>query len=109
MTDFQDRRILKVTSAMPGFLFIEWQGGSESFFDVRPFIADGDAFHFLSDPDAFSAVRLGEDGRTVEWTDSDGDIVDLCVDTLWARRTPVKRMPAKQTAPSTKPAERALA
>jgi hypothetical protein len=109
MTDFQDRRIVKVTSAMHGFLFIEWQGGSQSFFDVRPYIVDGEAFEFLRDPDCFNTVRLGEDGRSVEWTDFDGDIVDFCVDTLWARRTPIKRMPARPSAPSAEQAERAHA
>jgi hypothetical protein len=47
--------------------------------DVRPLIEKGGVFAPLADRTLFAKVRLGDDGRYVEWP---GEL-DLCADALW--------------------------
>lgn len=60
-----------------------WDDGAESVVDLRPLLATGGVFAFLTDPVAFSAVAIGERGRMLVWRDPDGDEIDLCADALW--------------------------
>ncbi len=61
-------------------LRIRWRGGGESLVDVSGLV---DAFRVYAPlraaPDLFAAVRVGEYGTDVVWSDD----IDMSADTLW--------------------------
>ncbi|MGH6836067.1 MAG: hypothetical protein ACREC9_11060 [Methylocella sp.] len=84
--------IIPMTSVEPilhGVVKITWLDGYEAVVDLRPVIADGDAFAFLrGQPERFSAVKLAEFGHAIYWLDNDGDEIDFGSDSL---RRPAER------------------
>ncbi len=72
--------IPRIQSAEPvinGVLKIVWDDGYEAVVDVRPIIGSGKIFAFLSDPVAFSSVRVGEYGSSVYWLDDQSNVIDF--------------------------------
>ncbi len=59
-------------------LRLRFVDGSEGTVDLSDLIARGGVFARLGDSDAFSQVRIGGNGRWLEWP---GDC-DLCADAL---------------------------
>ncbi|MDB5480392.1 MAG: hypothetical protein JWO83_1445 [Caulobacteraceae bacterium] len=64
----------------PFTLRIRWTHGGESVVDVSGMIASFRVFAPLrSDPDRFAAVKVGEYGTHVAWSDD----IDMAASTLW--------------------------
>ena len=73
--------IIRMTSVEPvlnGVVKIIWLDGYEVVVDLRPVIAEGDAFAFLrGSPERFSSVKLAELGHAIHWLDNDGHEIDF--------------------------------
>ena len=70
---------VKSVVALPDFtVHLEYVDGDIIDVDIAPLIAQGGVFEALHDPRVFAQVRLGENGRYVEWPNG----VDLCADAL---------------------------
>jgi Protein of unknown function (DUF2442) len=74
------RRIESVAVRGVSQLELAFAGGEPRVVDLKPLIQRGGVFAALADPAVFGTVRLGPDGRYVEWPDED---LDLCADALW--------------------------
>jgi hypothetical protein len=69
-----------------GVLKITWQDGYQAVVDLRPVIAEGEAFAFLrAEPKRFDAVKLAEFGHAIYWLDNDADEIDFGSDSLRRR------------------------
>lgn len=65
-----------------GVLKVRFDDGYEGVVDLRPLIAKGKVFAWLSEPEHFSAVRVEEFGHSVSWLDDQGYAIDLSADSL---------------------------
>jgi Protein of unknown function (DUF2442) len=81
--------IIPITSVEPvlyGVVKVAWSDGYKAVVDLRPIIAEGDAFAFLRDhPERFDAVKLAEFGHAIYWIDNDGEEIDFGSDSLRSR------------------------
>lgn len=75
MTDLPLPRKIRAVEATPGYrLAVAWEGGRPSVIDLSDMISRGGVFSALADEAAFSAVRVGEGGRVIEWPDPKDDL-----------------------------------
>jgi hypothetical protein len=65
-----------------GVLKITFDDGYQGVVDLRPLIAEGKVFAWLSAPEHFSAVRIDEFGHSVSWLDDQGYPIDLTADSV---------------------------
>lgn len=59
-------------------LKVAFADGASFIIDLNELIRQGGVFEALRDPAVFAAVRLGSDGRFIEWPGQ----IDLCADAL---------------------------
>jgi hypothetical protein len=65
---------------------IAWLDGYEAIVDLRPVLAEGEAFALpRASPDRFASVTLAEVGRAIGWLDDQGDEIDLGAESLRRR------------------------
>jgi Protein of unknown function (DUF2442) len=74
--------IVEAQPVIHGVLKIKFDDGYEGVVDLRPFIAKGKVFAWLSAPQHFAAVRVDEFGHSVSWLDDEGYTIDLSADSL---------------------------
>jgi hypothetical protein len=74
--------VIEARVVMHGVLKLKFGDGYEGVVDLRPLIAKGKVFAWLSTPDHFAAVKIDEFGHSVSWLDSDGYVIDLSADSL---------------------------
>ena len=81
--------IIPMTSVEPvlhGVVKITWSDGYEAVVDLRPVIAEGEAFSFLRrSRERFGAVKLAKYGHAIYWLDDDRDEIDFGSDSLRRR------------------------
>ncbi len=70
-------RIRLASPVINGVLKVVWDDGYEAVVDLRPIISSGKIFAFLSDPDQFRRVAIGEYGSSVFWLDLEGRTIDF--------------------------------
>jgi hypothetical protein len=75
-------RIVEAQPVIYGVLKIKFDDGYEGVVDLRPLIAKGRVFEWLSAPQHFSAVKVDEFGHSVSWLDGQGYTIDLSADSL---------------------------
>ncbi len=69
-----------------GVVKITWQDGYQAIVDLRPVIAEGEAFAILRNtPECFGGVKLAEFGHSIYWLDEKGDEIDFGSDSLRRR------------------------
>ena len=56
---------------------VKFDDGYEDVVDLRPLIAKGKVFAWLSAPEHFAAVRIDEFGHSVSWANDQGNAIDL--------------------------------
>lgn len=78
-------RIASADVVRHGVLQVRWADGTSGLVDLKGIIARGGVFAFLSRETAFAKVSVSVDGRGVQWTDPDGDIISIASDALAAR------------------------
>lgn len=67
-----------VEPVLYGVVKIAWADGYEAIVDLRPVIAERQAFAFLrNSPERFHAVKLAEFGHSISWLDDAGDEIDF--------------------------------
>ena len=79
------KKLPGVVEAQPvihGVLKVKFDDGYEGVVDLRPLIAKGKVFAWLSAPEHFAAVRVDEFGHSVSWVDDGGYAIDLSADSL---------------------------
>jgi hypothetical protein len=74
--------IVEAQAVIHGVLRIKFDDGYEGVVDLRPLIAKGKVFAWLSTPEHFAAVRIDEFGHSVSWLDDGGYTIDLSADSL---------------------------
>jgi Protein of unknown function (DUF2442) len=76
-----------IAAAVPhpesGSVTLTWANGATTENSFRHVIGKG-VFAPLADPAFFAQVRIGEDGRSLEWP---GEL-DFCADALWFKAHP---------------------
>ncbi len=76
-------RMKSVEPILYGVVKIVWLDGYEAIVDLRPVLAEGEAFAFLRhSPERFGAVRLADCGHAITWLDDNGDEIDFGSDSL---------------------------
>jgi len=65
-----------------GRIGLRFRDGFVGEVSILNLIETGGVFGFLSDPEQFRKLDVGEDGRWLYWTDPAGDQIDLCADAL---------------------------
>ncbi len=65
-----------------GVLKVSFDDGYVGVIDLRPLIAKGKVFSWLSAPSHFSGVRVDEFGHSVSWLDDQGYSIDLSADSI---------------------------
>jgi hypothetical protein len=76
------RKLSCIVNAQPvihGVLKVAFDDG---YVGVRPLIAKGKVFSWLSAPSHFAAVKVDEFGHSVSWLDDEGYVIDLSADSL---------------------------
>ena len=73
------RRIRQAKARHGHLLELVYEQGETVEVDLGPLIAAGGVWAALSAPADFARVKVGPDGRYVEWP---GEL-DLCADALW--------------------------
>jgi hypothetical protein len=79
------KRLPSIADAQPvihGVLKVTFDDGYEGVVDLRPLIAKGRVFAWLSALEHFAAVRVDEFGHSVSWLDDEGYAIDLSADSL---------------------------
>jgi hypothetical protein len=74
--------IVEAQAVIHGVLRIKFDDRYEGVVDLRPLIAKGKVFAWLSTPERFAAVRIDEFGHSVSWLGDDGYVIDLSADSL---------------------------
>jgi hypothetical protein len=74
--------IVEAHPVIHGVLKLKFDDGYEGVVDLRPLIAEGKVFGWLSTPEHFVAVRTDEFGHSVSWVDEEGYTIDLSADSL---------------------------
>lgn len=73
--------IIRMNSVEPiiyGVVKIVWLDGYAAIVDLRPVLAEGEAFAFLrNEPERFGSVNLADYGHAIYWLDNDGDEIDF--------------------------------
>ncbi len=65
-----------------GVLKVTFDDGYQGVVDLRPLIAKGKVFAWLSAPEHFSAVRIDEFGHSLSWLEGNGYSIDLSADSI---------------------------
>lgn len=74
--------MVEAQAVIHGVLRVKFDDGYEGVVDLRPLIAKGKVFAWLSAPEHFAAVRIDEFGHSVSWLDDKGYVIDLSADSL---------------------------
>ena len=74
--------IVEAQPVIRGVLKVAFDDGCEGVVDLRPLIAKGKVFAWLSAPEHFAAVVVDELGHSVSWVDDEGYAIDLSADSL---------------------------
>ena len=74
--------IVEAQPVIHGVLKVKFDDGYEGVVDLRPLIAKGKVFAWLSAPEHFAAVRVDEFGHSASWLDDEGYVIDLSADSL---------------------------
>jgi Protein of unknown function (DUF2442) len=74
--------IVDVEPVIHGVLKVAFDDGYLGVVDIRPLIAKGKVFSWLSAPSHFAAVRIDEFGHSVSWLDDQGYAIDLGADSI---------------------------
>jgi hypothetical protein len=75
-------RIVDAQPVIHGVLKVAFDDGYVGVVDLRPLIAMGKVFSWLSEPSHFAAVRVDEYGHSVSWLDDQGYSIDLSADSI---------------------------
>ena len=75
-------RIVDAQPVIHGVLKVAFDDGYVGVVDIRPLIAKGKVFSWLSAPSHFAAVRIDEFGHSVSWLDDQSYAIDLSADSL---------------------------
>ena len=75
-------RIVDAQPVIHGVLKVAFDDGYVGVVDLRPLIAKGKVFSWLSAPAHFAAVRVDEFGHSVSWLDEKGYAIDLSADSV---------------------------
>jgi Protein of unknown function (DUF2442) len=75
-------RIVDAQPVIHGVLRVAFDDGYEGVVDLRPLIAKGKVFSWLSEPSQFAAIRVDEFGHSVSWLDDQGYTIDLSADSI---------------------------
>ncbi|HEY7296445.1 MAG TPA: DUF2442 domain-containing protein [Xanthobacteraceae bacterium] len=78
-------RIVSVSPVIHGVLKIVWTDGYEGVVDLRPVLGRGKIFAWLQTSSNFEAVKVGEYGHFIYWTNDKGYQIDLSADSLRER------------------------
>ena len=79
------RKLPRIVDAQPvihGVLKVAFDDGYVGVVDLRPLIAKGKVFSWLSAPSHFAAVRVDDFGHSVSWLDDQGYAIDLSADSI---------------------------
>jgi uncharacterized protein DUF2442 len=74
--------ILEAQPVIHGVLKVAFDDGYVGVVDIRPLIAKGGVFSWLSAPAHFAAVKVDEFGHSISWVDEQGYTIDLSADSL---------------------------
>lgn len=72
------KRIVEIGFVPPRCLQIRYESGETVTADFAPVVAMGGVFTRLADDAFFAQVRIGENGRSIEWPGG----LDFCADAL---------------------------
>ena len=75
-------RIVDVQPVIHGVLKVAFDDGYVGVVDLRPLIAKGKVFSWLSAQSHFSDVKIDEFGHSVSWLDDQGYSIDLSADSI---------------------------
>jgi hypothetical protein len=79
------KRLSRIVDAQPvihGVLKVAFDDGYVGVVDLRPLIAKGKVFSWLSAPSRFSDVKVDEFGHSLSWLDDQGYAIDLSADSI---------------------------
>jgi hypothetical protein len=92
MSDTHTRTLRRIKSVepRPGYrLAISWERGPGVTVDLSEMISRGGVFADLTDKEKFSAVRIGENNRIIEWPMPEDDygypIISIDADALYIK------------------------
>ncbi len=75
-------RYISTARMAPGYrLHIAFTDGTSAVVELADLITKGGVYDAIAA--APEMVRVGPRGRSVQWPDSDGDVVDFCADALY--------------------------
>jgi Protein of unknown function (DUF2442) len=74
--------IVDAQVVMHGILKVKFDDGYQGVVDLRPLIAKGKVFSWLSAPEHFAAVQVDEFGHSISWLDDQGYPIDLSADSI---------------------------
>ena len=74
--------IVEAQPVIHGVLKVAFDDGYVGVVDLRPLIAKGKVFSWLSAPSHFAAVRVDEFGHSVSWLDDQDYAIDLSADSI---------------------------
>ncbi|MGD0641299.1 MAG: DUF2442 domain-containing protein [Roseiarcus sp.] len=74
--------IVDAQTVIHGVLKVAFDDGYVGVVDLRPLIAKGKVFSWLSVPSHFAAVRVDEFGHSVSWLDDQGYSIDFSADSI---------------------------
>ena len=74
--------VVEAQPVIHGVLRVKFDDGYEGVVDLRPLIAKGKVFAWLSAPEHFAAVRIDEFGHSISWMDDKGYVIDFSADSL---------------------------
>jgi len=69
--------IVSAEAVIPGVLKLVWDDDFAGVVDLRPIIVRDRTFAFLQNATNFQKVRVSEYGRTLGWTNEDGQLIDF--------------------------------
>jgi hypothetical protein len=75
-------RIVDAQPVIHGVLKVSFDDGYVGVVDLRPLIAKGRVFSWLSAPTQFAAVKVDDFGHSVSWLDDQGYSIDLSADSI---------------------------
>lgn len=75
-------RIVEAQPVIHGVLKVAFNDGYEGVVDLRPLIAKGKVFSWLSEPSHFAALKVDEFGHSVSWLDGESYTIDLSADSI---------------------------
>jgi hypothetical protein len=82
---YRMKKLASIVDAQPvihGVLKVAFADGYEGIVDLRPLIAKGKVFSWLSAPSHFVPVKVDEFGHSVSWLDDQGYTIDLSADSI---------------------------